>query len=117
MVAENIREAGSMVSRINNVHVDQFDHQTNDKARVAATATAQTRTSNLVRESDALLARRVVEFAKGELGKDTELEPGTTVETVELTAVLIAPEVEVEFAREELTSIPVPQGIFEPSPG
>jgi len=57
----------------------------------------------------------VVEFAKRELGKDTELEPGTSVETAELTAVLIAPEVEVELPREELTSIPVPQGILEPS--
>jgi len=57
------------------------------------------------------MAGRAVEFAKMELGKDTELEPGT-VETVELTTAL---EVEVEFAREELMSIPVPQEILEPS--
>jgi hypothetical protein len=44
-----------------------------------------------------------------ELGEDTELEPGTMVKIVELTTVLMVPEVEVEFAKEELTSIPVPQ--------
>jgi len=122
------------ISIINNVHVITTDHQTNDKARVAAAAAApQTRISNVAIAPD-------VDWPVGlaEVDEDTTgvaVVPADVMIGAPALVLLSMTEAVLEFAAidddndieellakdgggtesEGLTRAPVPQGIGEPS--